>query len=83
VSEDNEEDLRSLFNALDAGIREAHYQAAHDAAANICSGVSSTVPVDLHDVVHEAVMAGYATALSDLEEGKLDDQVRGRADTVE
>ncbi|WP_093591000.1 hypothetical protein [Streptomyces griseoaurantiacus] len=83
MSEDHKEDLRSLVNALNAGIREAHYQAAHEAAANICSGVFNTIPVDLHDVIHEAVMAGYATALSDLEDGKLDDQVRERGDIIE
>lgn len=38
---------------------------------------------EVHDVVHEAVMAGYAAALSDLEEGKLDDQVRERSEVIE
>jgi hypothetical protein len=65
------------------GIREPHYRSAYDAAANICSGIFDTIPVDLHDVVHEAVMAGYAAALSDLEEGKLDDQVRERSESIE
>jgi hypothetical protein len=54
---------------------DTHYRPAYDAAANICSGIFDTIPVDLHDVVREAVMGGYAAALSDLEERKLDDQV--------
>ncbi|MGW0415398.1 hypothetical protein ACWDZX_29725 [Streptomyces collinus] len=48
----------------------------HEAAASICSGVFELIPVDLHDLVHEAAIAGYAAAPSDLEEGKLDDRVR-------
>lgn len=41
------------------------------------------IPVDLPDVMHEAVMAGYAAALSDLEEGKLDDQVQERSEIID
>ncbi|MFF3963360.1 hypothetical protein ACFYZI_17535 [Streptomyces griseorubiginosus] len=83
MSDDHKEELRSLVSNLGAGIRETHYRSAYDAAANICSGIFDTIPVDLHDVVHEAVMAGYAAALGDLEEGKLDDQVRERAEIIE
>ncbi|MEU0646494.1 hypothetical protein [Streptomyces umbrinus] len=83
MSDDDKEELRSLVSNLGAGIRETHYRPAYDAAANICSGIFDTIPVDLHDVVHEAVMAGYAAALGDLEEGKLDDQVRERAEIIE
>jgi hypothetical protein len=83
VSDDHKEDLRSLVSHLGAGIRDTHYRPAYDAAANVCSGIFDAIPVDLHDVVHEAVMAGYAAALSDLEEGKLDDQVRERYEIVE
>ncbi|WP_369232535.1 hypothetical protein AB5J56_11195 [Streptomyces sp. R21] len=68
---------------MGAGIRNTHYQPAYDAASNICSSVFDTIPVDLHDVVHEAAMAGYAAALSDLDEGKLDDQVRERSEIIE
>jgi hypothetical protein len=83
VSDDHKEDLRSLVNALGASIRDAHYQSAYDAAANICSSIFDTIPEALHEVVHQAVMAGYAAALSDLEHGKLDDQVRERAEIIE
>ncbi|WP_329254294.1 hypothetical protein OG223_28110 [Streptomyces sp. NBC_01478] len=55
----------------------------YDAAANFCSGIFDIVPIDLHDVVHEAVMAGYAAALSDRKEGKLDEQVRERSEIIE
>ncbi|MFE4177506.1 hypothetical protein ACFRR7_36635 [Streptomyces sp. NPDC056909] len=68
---------------MGAGIYELHYRPAYDAASNICSGIFETISKDLHDVVHEAVMAGYAAALSDLEEGKLDDQVRERSQFLE
>ncbi|MEH0446412.1 hypothetical protein QA811_22735 [Streptomyces sp. B21-102] len=83
MSDDHKEELRSLVSNLGAGIREPHYRSAYDAAANFCSGIFDTIPVDLHDVVHEAVMAGYAAALTDLEEGKLDDQVRERSESFE
>jgi hypothetical protein len=56
---------------------------AYDAAANICPGAFAMIPVDLPDVMHEAVMAGYAAALSDLEEGKLDDQVQERSEIID
>ncbi|TMU93679.1 hypothetical protein [Streptomyces sp. DASNCL29] len=82
MSDDHKEELRSLVNHLGAGIRDTHYQPAYDAAANVCSSIFDTIPVDLHDVVHEAVMAGYAAALSDLEEGKLDEQVRERSEII-
>ncbi|WP_326725370.1 hypothetical protein OHT59_44315 [Streptomyces sp. NBC_00243] len=68
---------------MGADIRDPHYRPAYDAAANICSGVFETIPVDLRDIVHEAVMAEYAAALSDLEEGKLDDRVRERSELLE
>ncbi|MEU9339100.1 hypothetical protein AB0D49_39160 [Streptomyces sp. NPDC048290] len=83
MSDDHTEELRSLVSSLGADIREAHYRSAYEAAANICSGIFDAIPVDLHDVVHEAVMAGYAAALDDMEKGKLDDQVRERAETIE
>ncbi|MFJ5639860.1 hypothetical protein [Streptomyces sp. NPDC093223] len=83
MSDDHKEDLRSLVNALGASIRDTHYQSAYDVAANICSSIFDTIPEALHDVVHQAVMAGYAAALSDLEHGKLDDQVRERAEIIE
>ncbi|MFC4504086.1 MULTISPECIES: hypothetical protein [Streptomyces] len=83
MNDDHKEELRRLVSNLGAGIHERHYRSAYDAAANICSGIFDTIPVDLHDVVHEAVMAGYAAALTDLEEGKLDDQVRERSESIE
>ena len=83
VSDDHREELRSLVSHLGAGIRDTHYRPAYDAAANICSGIFDTIPVDLHGVVHEAAMAGYAAALSDLEVGKLDNQVRERSEIIE
>ncbi|MGW7386711.1 hypothetical protein [Streptomyces sp. NPDC054794] len=83
MSDDQRKELGELISHLGADIRDPHYRAAYDAAANICSGVFDTIPVDLHDVVHEAVMAGYAAALSDLEEGKLDDLVRERPEFLE
>ncbi|WP_159039723.1 hypothetical protein [Streptomyces sp. TP-A0356] len=81
MSDDHREDLRSLVSHLGGGIRDAHYRPAYDAAANVCSAIA--IPVDPYDVVHEAVMAGYAAALSDLEEGKLDDQVRERSEIID
>ncbi|MFJ8466290.1 hypothetical protein [Streptomyces swartbergensis] len=83
MSEDHEEEPRSLVSHLGAGIRDTHYRPASDAAANVCSGILDTIPVDLHVVVHEAVMARYAAALSDLEEGKPDEQVRERSEIIE
>ncbi|MFD7810742.1 hypothetical protein ACFV4H_30250 [Streptomyces cellulosae] len=83
MSDDHREDLRSLVSHLGGDIRDAHYQPAYDAAANVCSGIFDRIPVDLHDIVHEAVMAGYAAALSELEAGKLDDQVRERSEIIE
>jgi hypothetical protein len=83
VSDDHRQELRDLVGHLGAGISDRHYRPAHDAAQDVCSGVFGKIPVDLHDVVHEAVLAGYAAALSDLEEGKLDDQVRERAEIIE
>ncbi|ARX84667.1 hypothetical protein SMD44_04118 [Streptomyces alboflavus] len=82
MSNDHKEEIRSLVSNLGSGIRDTHYRPAYDAAANLCSSIFDTIPVDLHDVVHEAVMAGYAAALSDLEEGKLDDQVRERSEII-
>ena len=83
MSDDHKEELSGLVNSLGAGIRETHYRSAYDAAANICSSIFDTIPADLHDVVHEAVMAGYAAALSDLDEGKLDDQVRELSEIID
>ncbi|MEU1789987.1 hypothetical protein ABZ553_29775 [Streptomyces sparsogenes] len=83
MSDDFKEELRSLVSHLGAGVRDTHHRSAYDAAANICSGIFDTIPEVLHDVVHEAVMAGYAAALSDLEDGKLDDQVRERSEIIE
>ncbi|NEA79457.1 hypothetical protein G3I30_10160 [Actinospica acidiphila] len=83
MSGDHKEELRNLVSHLCAGIRDTHYRPSYDAAANIYSRVFDTIPVYLHDVVHEAVMAGNAAALSDLEEGKLDDQVRERSEVIE
>lgn len=78
TSDQKEERLR-LRSGLDAEIRDVDYGSAHEAAQNVCSGVHELIPTDLHDLVHDAVMAGYASALRDLEAGKLDDQVRERA----
>ncbi|MEK2475681.1 hypothetical protein [Streptomyces noursei] len=83
MSDDQRKELRDLVSALGSDIRDRHYQPAYDAAANICSGVFEAIPVDLHDLVQEAAMAGYAAALSDLEKGKLDDQVRERSELLD
>jgi hypothetical protein len=83
VSNDHEEELCSLVSHLGTVIRDTHYQLAHDAAANVCSGTFDMIPIDLHDAVHVAVIAGYAAALSDLEEDKLEDQVRERSEIIE
>ncbi|SBU89911.1 hypothetical protein YUMDRAFT_00769 [Streptomyces sp. OspMP-M45] len=74
--------MREPVRHLGADIGENHYRAAHEAAEAIVSGVYEMIPVDVHDLVHEAALAGYATALSDLEEGKLDDRVRARLEEV-
>ncbi|KAF4406664.1 hypothetical protein [Streptomyces lycii] len=68
---------------MDAEIRDVDYSSAHEAAQNVCSGVYEQIPVDLHDLVHDAVMAGYAYALRDLTAGKLDDRVRERSDWLD
>ncbi|MFJ3971866.1 hypothetical protein ACIPYR_27515 [Streptomyces parvus] len=83
MDDDRKNELGNLVSHLSSGISESHYRPAHDAAANVCSGIFSMIPVDLHDVVHEAAMAGYAAALSDLEGGKLDDRVRERAECTD
>lgn len=83
MSDAHGEELSNPVGQLGAGIHELHYRPAYDAAANICSGVFETIPVDLHDVVHEEVMAGYAATPRDLEEGKLDDRVRERSELLE
>ncbi|WP_030813285.1 hypothetical protein [Streptomyces sp. NRRL S-337] len=82
MSDAQRKELRDLVSALGADISDRHYQPSYDVAANICSGVFETIPVDLHDLVQEAAMAGYAAALDDLERGKLDDRVRERAELL-
>ncbi|MFJ5639865.1 hypothetical protein [Streptomyces sp. NPDC093223] len=83
MSVDHKEELHSLVTHLGAGIRDTHYQLAYNAAANVYSSTLDMIPIDLHDAVHVAVIAGYAAELSDLEEGKLDDQVRERSEIIE
>jgi len=83
VSDDHRKELSNLVGLLGVGIHELHHRPAYEAAANIYSGVFGTIPVDLHDVAHEAVMAGYTATLSDLEEGRLDDRVRKRSQLPE
>ncbi|MFC9282988.1 hypothetical protein [Streptomyces collinus] len=83
MANDQSKEIRDLVEHLGGGIRDHHYSPAHEAAASICSGVFELIPVDLHDLVHEAAIAGYAAALSDLEEGKLDDRVRARSELLE
>ncbi|MDT9693348.1 hypothetical protein Q5762_34490 [Streptomyces sp. P9(2023)] len=78
MTDDQKKAIRDLVRQLGEGVREPHYRPAHEAAENICSGVYELIPVEVHDLVHEAALAGYAAALSDLEEGKLDDRVRER-----
>ncbi|MFB7633439.1 hypothetical protein ACFC0M_21220 [Streptomyces sp. NPDC056149] len=79
MNSDQKEDLRRLRSGLDAEIQDGDYRSAHEAAQNVCSGVHELIPVELHDLVHDAVMAGYAAALRDLQAGRLDDRVRDRA----
>jgi hypothetical protein len=83
MSDTQKKELRDLVRALGADIHDRHYRPAYDAAANICSGVFESIPVDLHDLVQEAAAAGYATALSDLENGKLDERIRERSELLE
>lgn len=83
MSDTQRNELHDLVCALGADIHDRHYRTAYEAAANICSGVFESIPVDLHDLVQEAAMAGYAAALSDLEKGKLDDQVRERSELID
>lgn len=78
VTDDQRKEIRELVRHLGGSIGDSHYRPAHEAADNICSGVYEMIPVDVHDLVHEAALAGYAAALSDLEGGKLDEQVRER-----
>lgn len=78
VTNNQRKRIRDLVRHLGGSIRDPFYNPAHEAAENVCSGVYEAIPVDLHDLVHEAVMAGYAAALADLEKGKLDDRVRER-----
>ncbi|WP_033820900.1 hypothetical protein [Kitasatospora sp. MBT63] len=83
MADDLKNVMSDLICALGDNICDLHYRTAHDAAEIICSGVYEMIPVELHDLVHEAIMAGYSGALSDLEEGKLDDQVRKRSGLLE
>lgn len=83
MANDQSKEIRDLIEHLGGDTRDRHYSPAYEAAANICSGVFELIPVDLHDLVREAAMAGYAAALSDLEEGKLDDRVRERSELLE
>ncbi|MFE4693780.1 hypothetical protein ACFRH6_27500 [Streptomyces sp. NPDC056749] len=78
MTDDQRKEIRDLVRHLGGTIGETHYRVAHEAAESVCSGVYEMIPADVHDLVHEAALVGYATALSDLEEGKLDDRVRGR-----
>lgn len=78
MTDDQKRAISELVQHLGAHIRDAHYSQAHEAAANVCSGVYEAIPVELHDLVHQAAMAGYAAALADVEAGKLDDAVRER-----
>lgn len=80
---DAQKELHDLVGALGADIHDRHYQPAYDAAANICSGVFESIPVDLHGLVLEAATAGYAAALSDMENGKLDERIRERSEILE
>jgi hypothetical protein len=83
IEADMKEELHDLVSALGADIHDRHYQPAYNAAASICSGVFESIPVDLHILVQEAAAAGYAAALSDLENGKLDEQIRERSKLLE
>ncbi|MFF7180748.1 hypothetical protein [Streptomyces sp. NPDC008121] len=83
MADDLQKDIHELVRHLGGNIRDPHYRPAHDAAENICSGVYEMIPVEVHELVHEAALAGYAAALSDLEEGKLDDRVRERFGLLE
>ncbi|MEV6161512.1 hypothetical protein AB0L71_06240 [Streptomyces sp. NPDC052052] len=78
MTDDQRKEIRDLVRHLGDSIRDPFYSPAHEAAENVCSGVYEAIPVDVHDLVHEAVMSGYAAALADLEKGKLDDRVRER-----
>lgn len=75
-------DLPLWLTAIGRGSRKCDSRPRHE-GSDVDVGISDTIPVDLHDVVHEAVMAGYAAALSDLEEGKLGDEVRERSEIIE
>ncbi|MDX3077325.1 hypothetical protein [Streptomyces sp. MI02-7b] len=79
MSSNHKEERLRLRSGLEAAIRDVDYSSAHEAAQNLCSSVYEVIPVDLHDLVHDAVMAGYASALRDLAAGKLDDRVRERS----
>ncbi|MEV7021372.1 hypothetical protein [Kitasatospora sp. NPDC093558] len=83
MTDDQKKRIRDLVRHLDDDIRDPHYSPAHEAAQIVCSGVYELIPVELHDLVHEAVMAGYAAALGDLETGNLDDRVRERVEALD
>ncbi|NJP44989.1 hypothetical protein [Actinacidiphila epipremni] len=83
MSDAQKNEVRDLVSALGADIHDRHCQPAYNAAANICSEVFDSIPVDLHDLVQEAAAAGYAAALSDLENGRLDEQVRERSELLD
>ncbi|MDQ8706647.1 hypothetical protein RCO28_29855 [Streptomyces sp. LHD-70] len=82
MTDDQKKAIRDLVRRLGDDVRDPHYSSSHEAALNVCSGVYELIPVEFYDLVHEAVLAGYAAALSDLEEGKLDEQVRERFEVL-
>jgi len=82
VDREQKKKLSDLVRHLAEGVSDHYYSAAHEAAEKVCSGVYEMIPAEVHDLVHEAVLAGYASALSDLETGKLDDQVRERSEIL-
>ncbi|MFG2921611.1 hypothetical protein ACGFYA_08815 [Streptomyces sp. NPDC048305] len=83
MTDKQKQELRELVSRLGGGVRDAHYATAHEAALSFCSGVSSMIPVELHDLMHESALAGYAAELNDLEAAKLDDRDRERSNLLQ
>lgn len=77
----SEDDIRSWTDAVAAlhtnAVHDQDARAAAEAAANLWSGFGfRDAPPEVLEMLLRAVEAGYATALHDLRDGRLDDAVR-------
>lgn len=77
----SEDDIRSWVDAVttlhNKAVHDQDARAAAEAAANLWSGFGFLdAPTAILDMLVQAIEAGYATALHDLRDGRLDDASR-------